>query len=98
MQTKILECTNTVSQLMQAKHTDLLKASALLQNAINILTEYRRQFDKAKATTLALATRWGSQTQFQTARARKVEDSRLSDAESHFPVNVFNACLDIIIH
>lgn len=105
MQTKILECTNAVSQLMQAKHTDILKASALLQNAISVLTEYREQFDEAKSTTLALATKWGSQTQFETTRARKVkrhfdelcEDSRLSDAESNFRVNVFNACLDIII-
>ncbi|XP_034086221.1 zinc finger MYM-type protein 1-like [Gymnodraco acuticeps] len=55
--------------------------------------------------TLALATKWGSQTQFETTRARKVkrhfdelsEDSRLTDAESNFRVTVFNACLDIII-
>ncbi|KAI4831482.1 hypothetical protein KUCAC02_001022 [Chaenocephalus aceratus] len=56
-------------------------------------------------TTLALATKWGSQTQFETTRARKVkrhfdelsEYSRLTDAESNFRVTVFNACLDIII-
>lgn len=67
--------------------------------------EFREQFDDAKSATLALATKWGSQTQFEATRARKVkrhfdelsEDSRLTDAESNFRVNVFNACLDIII-
>lgn len=105
MQTKILECINAASQLLQAKDADILKASTLLQNAISVLMEYREQFDEAKSATLALASKWGSQTQFKTTRARKVkrhfdelsEDSRLTDAESNFRVNVFNACLDIII-
>ncbi|KAI4811152.1 hypothetical protein KUCAC02_014070 [Chaenocephalus aceratus] len=105
MQTKILESINCASQLLQAKDADILKASTLLQNAISVLVEYRGQFDEAKSATLALATKWGSQTQFETTRARKVkrhfdelsEDSRLTDAESNFRVTVFNACLDIII-
>lgn len=105
VQTKILECTNAASQLLQAKDADILKASTLLQNAISVLVEYREQFDEAKSATLALATQWGSQTEFEVSRARKVkrhfdelcEDSRLTDAESNFRVNVFNACLDIII-
>ncbi|KAJ8359185.1 hypothetical protein SKAU_G00157100 [Synaphobranchus kaupii] len=90
---------------MQEKRTDILKASALLKNSIRVLVEYREQFDEAKSTTLALATKWGSQTQFDQTRARKVkrhydelcEDSRLYDAENNFRVNVFYACLDIII-
>ncbi|KAF3859064.1 hypothetical protein F7725_021463 [Dissostichus mawsoni] len=105
MQTKILESINCASQLLQAKDADILKASTLLQNAISVLVEYRGQFDEAKSATLALATKWGSQTQFETTSARKVkrhfdelsEDSRLTDAESNFRVTVFNACLDIII-
>ncbi|KAK0139198.1 Zinc finger MYM-type protein 1 [Merluccius polli] len=105
VQTKILECVNAASQLLQAKDTDILKTSTLLKNAISVLMEYRGQFDETKSTTLALATKWGSQTQFETTRARKVkrhfdelsEDSRLTDAESNFRVNIFNACLDIII-
>ncbi|KAF3844499.1 hypothetical protein F7725_007662, partial [Dissostichus mawsoni] len=105
MQTKILESIHCASQLLQAKDADILKASTLLQNAISVLVEYRGQFDEAKSATLALATKWGSQTQFETTRARKVkrhfdelsEDSRLTDAESNFRVTVFNACLDIII-
>ncbi|KAJ4942905.1 hypothetical protein JOQ06_005417, partial [Pogonophryne albipinna] len=78
--------------LLQAKDADILKASTLLQNAISVLVEYRGQFDEVKSATLALATKWGSQTQFETTRARKVkrhfdelsEDSRLTDAESNF--------------
>ncbi|KAI4828236.1 hypothetical protein KUCAC02_022341, partial [Chaenocephalus aceratus] len=80
-------------------------SQSIYQNAISVLVEYRGQFDEAKSATLALATKWGSQTQFETTRARKVkrhfdelsEDSRLTDAESNFRVTVFNACLDIII-
>ena len=105
MQTKILECINTASQLLQAKQTDILKASSLLENALCVLKDYRGKFEEAKSTTLSLATQWGSQTQFDVPRARKVkrhfdelaEDSRLSDAESNFRVTVFYACLDIII-
>ncbi|KAK0140154.1 Zinc finger MYM-type protein 1 [Merluccius polli] len=105
LQTKILECTNAVSKLMQEKSMDLLKASALLQNAIRTLKEYRTKFDEAKSFTLALALKWGSQTQFENTRLRKVkrhfhdlcEDSRLSDGEHYFRVNVFYGCLDVII-
>uniref|UniRef100_A0A673B287 TTF-type domain-containing protein n=1 Tax=Sphaeramia orbicularis TaxID=375764 RepID=A0A673B287_9TELE len=105
MQTKTLECINAASQLLQAKDVDILKASTLLQNAISVLMEYREQFDEAKSATLALAIKWGSQTQFEATRARKVkrhfdelsEDRRFTDAERNFRVNVFNACLDIII-
>uniref|UniRef100_A0A096MHE8 HAT C-terminal dimerisation domain-containing protein n=1 Tax=Poecilia formosa TaxID=48698 RepID=A0A096MHE8_POEFO len=87
MQTKILECINAASQLLQAKDTDILKAFDLL-----VLMEFRKKFDEVKSATLALAAKWGSQTQFETTRARKVkrhfdelsEDCRLTDAESNF--------------
>ena len=90
VQTKILECVNAASQLLQAKDTDILKASTLLKNAVSVLMEYREQFDEVKSTSLALATKWGSQTQFERSRARKIkrhfdelsEDSRLTDAET----------------
>lgn len=105
MQTKILECINAASQLQQAKDADILKASTLLQNAISVLVKVREQFDEAKSATLALATKWVSQMHFEANGARKLKrhfdelskDSRLTDAESNFRVNVFNACLDIII-
>lgn len=73
MQTKILECINAASQLVQAKDADILKASTLLKNAISILMEFREQFAEAKSATLTLATKWGSQTQFEATRARKVK-------------------------
>uniref|UniRef100_A0A087XID9 Uncharacterized protein n=1 Tax=Poecilia formosa TaxID=48698 RepID=A0A087XID9_POEFO len=90
MQTKILECINAASQLLQAKDTDILK------NAISVLMEFRKKFDEVKSATLALAAKWGSQTQFETTRARK-EDSRLTETESNFRVHVLNTCLDIVI-
>uniref|UniRef100_A0A3B3YLV2 DUF4371 domain-containing protein n=1 Tax=Poecilia mexicana TaxID=48701 RepID=A0A3B3YLV2_9TELE len=46
MQTKILECINAASQLLQAKDTDILK--------------FRKKFDEAKSATLALAAKWGN--------------------------------------
>ncbi|KAI4816571.1 hypothetical protein KUCAC02_008894, partial [Chaenocephalus aceratus] len=60
--------------------------------ALLLTLRLRGQFDEAKSATHALATKWGSQTQFETTRARKVkrhfdelsEDSRLTDAESNF--------------
>ena len=104
LQTKILECTNAISKMLQEKTTDLLRASELLQSAIRTLQEYRTKFDEAKASTLALAMKWGSHTQFTATRVKKVkrhfdelsEDSRLSDAEHYFRVNVFNACIDVV--
>ncbi|MEQ2167015.1 hypothetical protein GOODEAATRI_034480 [Goodea atripinnis] len=67
--------------------------------------EFREQVAETKSATLALARKWGSQTQFEATRARNVkrhcdelsEDSSFTDAESNFRVHVFNACLDIII-
>ena len=41
LQTKILERTNTVSQLLQAKDADLSTAVRLLNSALTDLTEYR---------------------------------------------------------
>lgn len=103
MQTKILECRNAASQLLQAKEVDTQKASTLLQNTVSVLMEFRKQFDEAKSVTLALTTKWESQMQFKTTRARKVthrfdelsEDGRLTTAKCNSQVNTFNACLDI---
>lgn len=93
----MLECTNAISKLLQETTIDLLQASELLQSSIRTLQEYREQFDEAKASTLALAVKWGCNSQFTATRVKKVkrhfddlsEDSRLSDAEHYFRVNVF---------
>lgn len=104
-QTKLLECVNAVSKMLQAKDADIHKAVGLLQNTVQILTAYRDDFAEVKRTAQNLAERWGVQSEFTNTRKRSVkrhfdelcEDERLSDAESHFRINVFNASLDIII-
>ncbi|MEQ2189340.1 hypothetical protein GOODEAATRI_024310, partial [Goodea atripinnis] len=65
-------CMNAASQLLQAKDANILKATTLLQNAISVLMEFREQFAEAQSATLALARKWGSQTQFEATRARKL--------------------------
>ena len=106
LQTKVLESVNVVSKLLQDTNTDIEKAVKLLENTILILSEYRSAFDQAKTTAQTLAEKWGAQNSFENVRGRRVkrhfdelcEDERLSNAESFFRVNIFNANLDIIIH
>ena len=105
VQTKVLETVNAVSKTLQKTDTDLQTAMQLLENSIQVLSDYRRAFDQAKATAQTLANKWGVQSTFENVRARRVkrhfdelsEDERLTDAERYFKVQVFNATLDIII-
>ena len=104
-QTKILENVNAVSKMLQTKQVDLHKAVSHLDNIIKTLTTYRNEFDQVKLTAQNLAAKWGANTEFTETRKRKVkrhfdelsEDVRLTNAESYFRINVFNASLDIII-
>jgi len=106
LQTKVLESVNVVSKILQDTNTDIQKAVKLLENSIQILSEYRGAFDQAKTTAQTLADKWGAQNTFEDVRVRRVkrhfdelcEDERLSNAESYFRVNIFNANLDIIIN
>ncbi|KAF3859013.1 hypothetical protein F7725_021412 [Dissostichus mawsoni] len=103
-QTKILENMNAVSKMLQAKDVDIHKAVGLLQNTIQALSAYRDDFDQVKRTAQNLAERWGAQSEFTEIRKRRMkrhfdepsQDERLSDGESRFRINVFNASLDII--
>ncbi|KAK7126000.1 hypothetical protein R3I93_021393 [Phoxinus phoxinus] len=91
--------------MLQAKNADLLKATELLDNAITELTRFRESFEEAKTTAQSMAEKWGVKQTFEKERIRRAkrqfdefcQDERLADAESYFKVNVFNACLDIII-
>ncbi|KAF3844231.1 hypothetical protein F7725_013572 [Dissostichus mawsoni] len=75
--------------MLQAKDVDIHKAVGLLQNTIQALSAYRDDFD---------------QSEFTEIRKRRMkrhfdelsQDERLSDGESRFRINVFNASLDII--
>ena len=105
LQTKMLESVNVVSKVLQKTDEDLHKAVELLDNIIQILSDYRGAFDQVKATAQTLANKWGAKDTFENVRIKRVkrhfdelsEDMRLSDAETYFRVHIFNANLDIII-
>ncbi|KAJ8348983.1 hypothetical protein SKAU_G00275720 [Synaphobranchus kaupii] len=92
--------------MLQAEDADLHRAVSLLKDTIEVLSGFRQDFDMAKVTAKTLADKWGAQNAFEDTRRRKArrhfdelcEDERLSDGESSFRVNVFNANLDIVIH
>ncbi|CAL8324509.1 unnamed protein product [Boreogadus saida] len=95
-----------VLKMLQRKDADIQKAVCLIQNAVQGLTTYREDFTEVKRSAQAVAQKWGVRCEFTQVRARRVrrhyndlcEDERLSDPESNFRVNVFNASLDIIIN
>ncbi|KAK5919631.1 hypothetical protein CgunFtcFv8_023505 [Champsocephalus gunnari] len=90
--------------MLQAKDVDIHKAVGVLQNTIQALSAYRDDFDQVKRTAQNIAERWGVQSEFTEIRKRRMkrhfdelsQDERLSDGESRFRINVFNASLDII--
>ncbi|KAI4811362.1 hypothetical protein KUCAC02_014272 [Chaenocephalus aceratus] len=90
--------------MLQAKDVDIHKAVGVLQNTIQALSAYRDDFDQVKRTAQNLAERLGAQSKFTEIRKRRMkrhfdelsQDERLSDGESRFRINVFNASLDII--
>ncbi|KAI4813350.1 hypothetical protein KUCAC02_024681 [Chaenocephalus aceratus] len=90
--------------MLQAKDVDIHKAVGVLQNTIQALSAYRDDFDQVKRTAQNLAERWGAQSEFTEIRKRRMkrhfdelsQDERLSNGESRFRINVFNASLDII--
>ncbi|KAJ4927924.1 hypothetical protein JOQ06_015725 [Pogonophryne albipinna] len=90
--------------MLQAKDVYIHKAVGVLQNTIQALSAYRDDFDQVKRTAQNLAERWGAQSEFTEIRKRRMkrhfdelsQDERLSDGESRFRINVFNASLDII--
>jgi len=105
LQSKILERTNVISKLLQSQDMDLASAVQLLGSAIRDLTVFRESFENVKQTARSLSEKWGVSKAFENTRLRKVkahfdelcQDERISDAESYFHVNVFNAFLDIVI-
>ena len=73
LHTKILESVNSVSAMLQATNADMQKAVTLLDNTIQILSEYRGALDQAKIKAQTLAEKWGSQTTFENVRVRRMK-------------------------
>lgn len=103
----LFEIINPVSKALQHENNDLQKASILLSNLLNRLSEIRNQnsFHGLLNESRDLAKEWGVTTVFKNKR-RKItkrffdelsEDERILDPESYFKVNVYYCCLDILI-
>jgi hypothetical protein len=108
--TKMFESVNTVSKMLQTDTIDLMSASNLLQNLVELMSAFRNssnEYDNAKETAVSLAQQWGVQTTFGKGKRipkakmqfdELCEDSRLTDPEMRFKVNVVYRTLDILIN
>ena len=63
-QAKVLENDNVISKMLQATDVVIKKAVGLLQNTIQVLSEYRNDFDQVKHTAQNLAGSWEAQMNF----------------------------------
>ena len=107
---KMFESVNTVSKMLQNDTIDLMSASNILQNLVELMSAFRNnsnEYENAKETAVSLAQQWGVQTTFgKGKRISKAkiqfdelcEDSRLTDPEMRFKVNVIYRTLDILIN
>ncbi|KAJ4450947.1 hypothetical protein ANN_02382 [Periplaneta americana] len=71
LQSKILECTNLASQIMQSENIELDTACSLIQNAADNLSCYRNNFEEAMSSATSLARSWGIPPQFENKIIRK---------------------------
>lgn len=100
---KILAEINTASQYLQSKDADIERATEHLRNAAANLTEIRTNFKAVKEEAVNACMTWGVVPSFAQKRKSKrkrhfeelAEDSRLTDPENCFRVNVFYKMLDI---
>jgi hAT family C-terminal dimerisation region len=102
--TKILGEINVASQYLQNKDADLQRAADHLYSADKNLSELRSKFDTMKEEAVTVCNKWGVAPTFEQKRKSKrkrhfdelAEDSRLTDPEDCFRINVFYAVLDIV--
>ncbi|XP_077119085.1 zinc finger MYM-type protein 1-like [Ranitomeya variabilis] len=105
LQTKVLQTVNALSTMLQAESMDLSKATNLIKNAAEELSQFRNHFDEAKESAILLARSWGISPAFESKRLSKVKkhfdelstDERLHIPEDRFKVTVFYEYLDIIV-
>ncbi|XP_075716875.1 zinc finger MYM-type protein 1-like [Rhinoderma darwinii] len=106
LQAKVLENVNLVSKMLQSKDMDLCTATKLVDNATQVLSDFRNNYDEAKRTAITLAETWSIQAKFVNKRVKKVKrhfdelclDERLQDPKERFKTTVFYQCLDIAIN
>jgi len=103
--TKILGEINIASQYLQNKDADLQRAADHLYSADNNLSELRSKFNTMKKEAVTVCNKWErvAPTFDQKRKSKRkrhfdelAEDSRLTDPEECFRINVFYAVLDIV--
>ncbi|XP_075696700.1 zinc finger MYM-type protein 1-like [Rhinoderma darwinii] len=105
LQSRILDVVGPISKCLQAKDTNIEKATQLLQNAVEVFQKFRSDYQGAKDSAIKLSEKWGIGVIFEKRRNKRVkrqfdelcQDERLNDAERYFQVNIYNSCLDTII-
>jgi hypothetical protein len=100
---KILGQINIVSQCLQSKDADIERATDYLRTAGDNLSKMRLNFEAVKEEAIIACMTWGVTPSYAEKRKTKrkrhfdelAEDSRLTDPEDCFRVNVFYKMLDI---
>ena len=101
---KILSVINVASTYLQSKDADLLKATHHLKTALDDISDYRNKFTGAIEEATEICRRWGIEPKFKDTRVSRTkrhfdelaEDSRLTNAEERFRVNVFYCLIDTV--
>jgi hypothetical protein len=101
---RVLSEINIASQYLQRKDADLQKAVDHLSSASLNLSNYRSQFAEVKDEATNVCAKWGVLAKFEQKRFSKTkrhfdelsEDTRLTDPEDSFRVNVFNITVDTV--
>ena len=62
---------NIASQYLQNKEAELLAATEHLKMALDTLTEYRQDFEKAKGEAVSVCNKWDVNASFKEKRSFK---------------------------
>lgn len=101
---RILSVINAASTYLQSNDADLLKATHHLKTAFEDMSDYRNNFTDAVDEATDICRRWGIEPKFKDTRVPRTkrhfdelaEDSRLTNAEVRFRINVFNCLIDTV--
>lgn len=101
---KVMSSINVASTYLQSKDADLLKATQHLKTAFEHLSSYRNKFTDAIDEATQISQLWGVEAKFKDTRVSKKkrhfdelsEDSRLTNPEARFRINVFNCLIDTV--
>jgi hypothetical protein len=99
---KVLAEINIASQYLQSKDADIERAADHLRKAADNLAKLRLDFEAVKEEEVSACVKWGVTPCFADKRKTKrkrhfdelADDSRLSDPEDCFRINVYYKMID----